>query len=247
MASIHLTLMGKGGVGKTFVASLLAQYLSHRTETKNCPLCLIDTDPVNASFTQYKAWEVQPLRLQEDGSSRINERRFDALMERLLNEEADFIIDNGAATFVPLSNYLIENQAVPMLLGAGKRVLVHAVITGGQGLADTVNGLNQLANQFPPEIALVVWLNPYFGPIEHEGKAFRDMAVYKKHKDRIAAVIEIPAHTSDTFGADINEMLEKKLTFDEAVQSERFTIMSRQRLTLVRNALFERIGAAFAA
>ena len=247
MSSIHLTMMGKGGVGKTLVASLLAQYMSKNESTKNSPLCLIDTDPVNASFTQYKAWQVEPLRLQEEGSTRINERRFDALMERLLTEEANFVIDTGAATFVPLSNYLIENQAVNMLLAAGKHVVVHAVITGGQGQTDTINGLHQLADQFPSNIDLVVWLNPFFGSIEHEGKTFREMAVFKKHKDRITAIIEIPAHTSDTFGADVTEMLEKKLTFDEAVQSDRFSIMSRQRLTIVRNAIFERIGAALAA
>ena len=53
-------------------------------------------------------------------------------------EEADFVIDNGAASFVPLSNYLTENAH----LDAGRcraRVCVHSVITGGQA-ADTING-----------------------------------------------------------------------------------------------------------
>ena len=44
----------------------------------------------------------------------------------------------------------------------------------------------------PDDVELYVWLNPYFGKVEHSGKQFKDMAVYKQHKTRIRAVIEIP-------------------------------------------------------
>lgn len=246
MPTIHMTMQGKGGVGKTFVAAILAQYL-HSRATDDANIELIDTDPVNASFTQYKAWPVQSLRIQDDGSSRINERHFDTLMERLLSEDADFVIDNGAATFVPLSNYLIEHDAISMLTDAGRQVMIHVVVTGGQGLVDTVNGLDLLAKQLPAAADLVVWLNPYFGPIEREGKQFKDMAVYKRHKDRIHSIIEIPAHSTDTFGADIEEMLQRKMTFDEAVVHEDFSIMSRQRLKMVKARILERVTEALAA
>ncbi|MBB4268183.1 CO dehydrogenase nickel-insertion accessory protein CooC1, partial [Roseospira visakhapatnamensis] len=43
MAAIHMTLQGKGGVGKSFIASLLAQHFLARGQA---PICL-DTDPVN--------------------------------------------------------------------------------------------------------------------------------------------------------------------------------------------------------
>lgn len=253
MPTVHMTLQGKGGVGKTFVAAILAQFLTDQAQVQNqtsgaaAPLRLIDTDPVNGTFTQYKAWPVESLVIQDDGSTRINERRFDALMEALLTDEADFVIDNGAATFVPLSNYLIEHDAFALLAAAGRRVCIHPVITGGQGLIDTMNGFDLLAKQLPPEAELIVWLNPYFGPIESGGKKFTEMAAFKRHKDRVRAVIEIPAHSADTFGADLAEMLQRKMTFDEAVASDAFSIMSRQRLTMVRRRMFERVGEVLAA
>ena len=43
------------------------------------------------------------------------------------------VVDNGASSFVPLSNYLIENNAIPMLQEAGREVFIHSVVTGGQG------------------------------------------------------------------------------------------------------------------
>ncbi len=79
---------------------------------------MIDTDPVNATFSQYQAWPVERLQIQDEGSTRINERRFNDLMELLLKDEADVVIDIGAASFVPLSNYLTENAAISLLVDA---------------------------------------------------------------------------------------------------------------------------------
>lgn len=54
MKAVHFILQGKGGVGKSFIATLLAQYLSQHNEIVG-----FDTDPVNASFEQYKSLSVQ--------------------------------------------------------------------------------------------------------------------------------------------------------------------------------------------
>ena len=74
-AAIHLSLQGKGGVGKSLVASILAQYFIHRGTTIRC----IDTDPVNQTFAQYKRLPVERVKLIRDGG--IDQRGFDALME----------------------------------------------------------------------------------------------------------------------------------------------------------------------
>lgn len=48
MAKIHMVLQGKGGVGKSFIATVIAQYKRSKGQQ---PLC-IDTDPVNAQCSQ---------------------------------------------------------------------------------------------------------------------------------------------------------------------------------------------------
>lgn len=133
--AIHLSLQGKGGVGKSFIASILAQYFGARGKRIRC----IDTDPVNTTLFQYKALGVSRLELLQDGS--IDQRGFDVLMECLLTEDATFVVDNGASTFIPLWSYILENNAVEVLRQAGKRLYVHTVITGGQALLDTLHGM----------------------------------------------------------------------------------------------------------
>ncbi|WP_017842777.1 ArsA-related P-loop ATPase [Methylotuvimicrobium buryatense] len=232
MAKIHMVLQGKGGVGKSMIAAAIAQYKASKGQA---PLC-IDTDPVNATFEGYKALKARRLNIM-DGDE-INTRNFDALVELIAPTQSDVIIDNGASSFVPLSHYLISNQVPALLKDMGHEMVVHTVITGGQALQDTVSGFAQLAGQFPNECVFVVWLNPYWGPIEHEGKGFEQMKAYKDNKNRVSAIIQIPTLKEETYGRDFSEMLQARLTFDEALAMQSLTIMTRQRLKIVRTQIF---------
>lgn len=238
MARIHMVLQGKGGVGKSMIAAVIAQY---KAEKGHKPIC-IDTDPVNATFEGYKALEVCRLRLL-DGDE-INSRHFDALIEQIAAAETDVIIDNGASAFVPLSHYLISNQVPALLAEMGHKLIVHTVITGGQALQDTVSGFAQLVGQFPAQCLFVAWLNPYWGAIAHEGKGFEQMKAYATHKARVSAIIQIPALKEETYGRDFADMLQARLTFDEALALSTLTIMTRQRLKIVKGQLFAQLENA---
>lgn len=238
MAKIHMILQGKGGVGKSVVAALLAQY---KAEKGHKTLC-IDTDPVNATFHAYQALDVHQIALLEEDE--IVPRRFDALVEIIAPSECDVIIDNGASAFVPLTHYLISNQVPAILAKMGHELVIHTVVTGGQALLDTVNGFRQLVGQFPTEASFVVWLNPFWGPIQHEGKPFDQLKAYLDCKSRIAAIVQIPALKPETFGRDLSDMLQSRLTFDEALATAALTIMTRQRLKIIKGKLFEHLDQA---
>jgi len=235
MAQIHLLLQGKGGVGKSFIAATLAQYKMTKGQK---PLC-IDTDPINSTFEGYKALGVKRLEIMQNNE--IDPRNFDQLIELVAPSTDDVIIDNGASSFVQLTHYLITNQVPELLFGMGHEMVVHTVITGGQAQDDTVNGFVQLACQFPDKALFVVWLNPYWGPIEQNGKNFEQMKAYITNKDRVSAIVHIPDLKKETFGYDLNIMLQKRLTFDEAIGMDSLTIMARQRLTIIKNQLFEQL------
>lgn len=238
MTKIHMVLQGKGGVGKSFIAATLAQY---KTSKGQKPLC-IDTDPVNSTFAGYKALNVQRLQIME--SDQINPRNFDKLIELIASAKDDIIIDNGASSFVPLSHYLISNEVPTLLADMGHELIVHTVITGGQALLDTVSGFAQIVSQFPAEVVFVVWLNPYWGAIEHEGKTFEQLKAYTTNKARVSAIVTIPTLKEETFGRDLSEMLQDRLTFDEALSMESRTIMTRQRLKIVKGQLFGQLDSA---
>ena len=88
--AIHLVLQGKGGVGKSVVASWLAEFLIKRGQNVQC----VDGDPVNRSLGQYKALRAEKLDLvNSDGL--VQRTRYDALLERFATEDAVFVLDSG--------------------------------------------------------------------------------------------------------------------------------------------------------
>jgi CobQ/CobB/MinD/ParA nucleotide binding domain len=235
-STIHLTLQGKGGVGKSLIAAILAQFFKNAGQDVRC----IDTDPVNRTFAQYTALSADRLQLRDE-HNRIDQRSFDSLMERFLTEDGvTFVVDNGAATFLPLWHYLLENNALDHLRENGRKVYVHTVITGGQALIDTLNGFHELA-QTTRDGNIVVWLNEYFGRIEAEGKKFSDMAAFRDNADKVCGAVVFSKRNQDTFGRDLEEMIAAKLTFHESIGQAKLPLMAKQRLKLVRRDLFEQL------
>ena len=51
----------------------------------------------------------------------------------------------------------------------------------------------------------------------------------------------IRKRTPDTFEDDVQQMLRDRLTFDEAIAAEEFSLVSKQRLQIVRRELFEQL------
>ena len=115
MPAAHFILQGKGGIGKSLVASLIAQYYQDHSK----PMICIDTDPINATFASYKAFSAQRIHLLHN--NKIREEEFDSLMAVIAdNPDSEIIIDNGASGFIPLTSYLIENQAIELLQNIGR-------------------------------------------------------------------------------------------------------------------------------
>lgn len=67
------------------------------------------------------------------------------------------------------------------------------------------------------------------------------MKVYLAHKDRIRGLVRLYRQSADTFGKDVELMLNERLTFDEAIQSPTFSLMAKQRLKMVKRGLFEQM------
>ncbi|MFS2012022.1 conjugal transfer protein TraL [Azospirillum sp. CT11-132] len=235
-SQIHMTLQGKGGVGKSMISSFLAQYLI----THNRPVTCIDTDPVNDTLSGYGALNARRLDLLQ--GNQINTRNFDTMIELLVSEDASVVVDNGAASFLPLTSYMLENGVADLLAASRRQLVVHTVVTGGQAIMDTLTGFDQLARQLPESAQMVVWLNEYFGDIVADGKSFEEMKAYHLNRHRLKGLVKIKRYTSETFGKDMEMMLDRKLTFDEAVSSPDFGLMAKQRLTMMKRDIFNQIA-----
>ena len=176
---VHFILNSKGGVGKSFVAFLLALHYRHLRE----PVLCFDADATTATFSRFAALNVTRITLME--GTILNARRFDEMLEPILAEDAHCVVDTGTSSFVAVSHYLIENDVHEQIRLSGKKVVVHAIIVGGSTLKETLNDLYELARQLPPEVDIVVWLNEHFGLIKQGDKTFTDMEVFKQNRHRI--------------------------------------------------------------
>jgi len=234
-SSAHFVLQGKGGVGKSLLAAILAQYFVEQGRVIKC----YDTDPVNSTLARYELLKAVHLPLMVDGD--IDRRKFDVLMEDILTAaRTTFVVDNGASTFIPLGHYMAENAVHSLLGNAGVDAVTHCVVTGGQAMQDTLNGLDALARIAPPR-SVVVWVNEFFGPVEHGGTRFADMAVLKTHAAKIRGVVTLQRRNADTFGADIVDMVGQYLTFDQAIGSPKVSLMAKQRLKMVKTEVFAQL------
>ena len=221
MNSFHSVQQGKGGVGKSMTAVVFTQYL----QSKGAKVLCADTDPVNRTFSRYKALDVAAIDIAEGGN--VMQRKFDPLMEIILSTDADVVVDSGAATFLPLTRYLAENDIYQIMADHGKTVFIHCVLVGGQARSDTYDGLADLLGKVGKSAKVVIWENEFWGKVEFDGVPITASKLYKEadKAGKIAGVVKIIDRSqSDTFTGDIKQMTQANLTLAEAVSYTHLTL-----------------------
>ena len=233
--SLHMVKQGKGGVGKSYVAVLTAQFLKAKTERLICA----DTDPVNATFTKYKSLDVAPVQIVEGGN--ILQAKFDPLMVSVLENEAAFVIDNGAATFLPLMHYSKANGLYAAIKESGKNVYIHTVLFGGSAKQDTYSGLMELIENVGDDAKIVVWENEREGKIDFDGLSIRDDKKFKEavKAGKIAGIVNIADRRhDDTFTSAVKKMHERSMTLADVNASPDFNFFEKRRLGIVVREIF---------
>jgi hypothetical protein len=236
MTVSHFIMQGKGGVGKSLVSSILIQYLLKQDlEVSGC-----DTDPVNSSLAKYKSLDIKVLDIM--AGEDIDPSRFDGLIQ-LINSapaEAHLVVDIGASCFVSLCAYLKRYSAFEVLQDMGHSINIHTIITGGVNLVETMNNLRSLANHF--NVPIIVWLNHFFGEIKIGNDRFENFKIYHELAGSLRGIVDMPNLGSTLFARDFADMLAGYQTFEEALQSPKFYLMSRSRLFRIWGQYQQAIG-----
>lgn len=234
--SIHFFFQSKGGCGKTFGTSLLAQYLRQ----VGCDMKGFDTDQENRDFYAYKGMPVRYVDVME-GTTTINQKKFDGFMEALLTEEGTFVVDNGANSFTPLLGYLVENEGIEMLRESGKNIYMHGIVAGGDNYDSTVTGFLDLVSN--TDTPVVLWLNQHFGDlVDEKGVPFIESDGFNTHIKQIRGAIMLHKTNPQTYGQDLQKMTKARLTFEEVMNSDGFAIMEKQRLRNYAKGVFEQLA-----
>lgn len=235
MHNVHFVLMGKGGVGKSMVASMLTRYLV----TLDRNLLCANTDPTNMTFTHYKALNVQHFNINDE-KLKVDTREFDALVNRIASHEGDCVVDTGASSFLPLMPYLHENRMFELLESTGRRIVVHMPLVGGQALVEIIRGLQTILEFF--DVPVLVWVNEYFVRVQKDGVGFKETSLYKDSPNRYLGVVFLEELTKDTSGEDVGDMTRKYLTFAQALEASECFFANRHRLIAVRKANFDQLA-----
>lgn len=234
--TVHFVLQGKGGVGKTLVSTMLAQWA--KTKAPDALRCY-DTDQENTTFSRYKALNVKHIAVMTE-SRTIEPKRFDALMMDILEADGNCVIDNGANTFSPLMAYLIDNACFDLLRESGRRVFIHSIVGGGDTLHDTASGFATTAQKTSAPI--ILWENEHFGLLQApSGRRFAESQTYTENAHKVRGSVKLSARNSETFGADLRKMNTARMTLDEVLQSDRFNVMEKQRVRLIFRDVFEQL------
>lgn len=236
----HIILQGKGGVGKSLISSMVAQYLIERGFSPNCA----DTDPVNSTFNQIKGLNVELVPIVESGA--VVQKLFDPLFETILETSDPSVIDTGSSTFMPIIKYMKANNIFNVLENSGKKIFMHSVITAGASKDDTANGLIQLLDWVDgTKTKIVVWQNEFWGIPMFDGTTLDEMSWITENKNKIAGIVKIIDRNNDAFTADMKNMGEKHLTIAEVKSSDEFKFFSKSRISSVFNDVFDELDLIF--
>lgn len=232
MATVHFLLQGKGGAGKSLIASILYQYYMYL----NIPVSAFDTDPVNATLFGFKDLpRVIPINIM-DGAE-VDTSRFDAMLESIVEmpEDHQVIVDNGASSFLALCNYLTTNDGFGIIRDSEHRLFIHTVINGSASMSETLSNLASVVANY--ESPVVVWLNDFHGQIEVDGRGIEDFEIFQECGDYIEAVIRLPKYDALT-RKDMERLLTKKKSFESFIKSNE-GLMARQRITKLWREIIE--------
>ncbi|HTT07080.1 MAG TPA: hypothetical protein VMF64_17515 [Steroidobacteraceae bacterium] len=226
MANIHLIGGEKGGVGKSVVARLLAQYCIDRS----IPFLGFDADRSHGALMRFYA----------DYASAVLVDRYeslDAIVESATdNPERRIIVDLAAQAEEPLTQWMDESQLLEVAREIGLNIRYWHVMDSGR---DSVDLLRRLFDRYGQRLSYVIVLNQLRGDDFH---LFRSSGLPERAHAFNAATVTLK-HLSDATMLKIDE---NSSSFWSAAEGEssgglRFGMLERQRFKTWLKSAYEAI------
>lgn len=262
MKYVHFVLQGKGGAGKSFVASIIAQYIKE-LDSNNL---VLDTDPLNQSLHKIKGLDCEFINILDENREDIDQTQFDRIIEKIIDTDARHtLIDTGSNSFLQLCNYIKQQYIITTLDGLGFKTKFHFVINGGSEQNEAIKLTTEFAailyeidqtydGYYEDNKPLVIWLNPMPAPLKFDnaGNFYSDQS-YQLMEYLINGVIHIPTyHSNGLLKHDVFAMRNNLLTFAEFLQQPYDTqkglygIISKQRIVNYKRQMYQMMKSIFA-
>jgi hypothetical protein len=196
MSKMHLIGGEKGGVGKSLVSRLLAQYFIDR----GVPFKGYDSDKSHGALLRFYADYAQPVIVDSYAA-------LDAVIEAAAQEPRErVLVDLAAQTHLFLSRWMDDSGLLDVASDMGLSLVYWHVMDSGR---DSVDLLRKLLDQFGDRMKLVIVLNEVRGDQfdilkasgELERAAFLGAAVINIRKLQDSTVQKIDAYSSSFWAA----------------------------------------------
>jgi ABC-type dipeptide/oligopeptide/nickel transport system ATPase subunit len=234
--AVHIVTQKKGGVGKSTVARILAEYLKQVHGQCHC----FDTDPSQPTFQRVGGLNVK--RVQLLTNDEIDPMLINPMLETIIGENGPFVIDTGSSSYHSLWSYIMGAELFELLGAKDRPVVIHVPLAPKPDLEDTLIGFDEIA-QHSPARSVVVWLNQRETPIEIPGgQDFTDLEVAVRNADKLLALIVASRQKHRWNRQYVGEMIEKRQTFQEAIEGQ--STITRSYLQRVREEIFTQLQEA---
>lgn len=229
--TVHIVLQGKGGVGKTLVASMIAEYC-----LRGGLAGVIDMDPKNGSLSEFSGFSTEKVRVNDGGSFAEADDLFNAILE---SKPSDcWVIDTAGESFDAVLEYLVNEGVAANLEEANHTVYCHVVIVGGasqmasgMSLAKATESLKETA------VNVVVWNNDYFGDVDGSIAGNVVDIMSSEH----AGTVFLTTRERRGLKASIERKYIDKLTTDEVIGN--WKMLERNRIIRFYNDIFVQLDA----
>ena len=226
LKNLHIFLQGKGGIGKSFCACMLAQYLRDKIEPEviGRRLKIWDSDPNNHTLCSFKALGASYIDLVKNGQN-VSIQAYDDIIQlidtigsgSIPDEEISAILDTGSSNFMQSVNFLDKNDGLAILQeDYGVNVFIHAPILGGAASYGSCwHDFNEMCQRFK-NCDFILWINNYKELVFSGKQTLEREENFKRNKDRVKAIIDLPFFDFDTPNrATLELILNQFLLFDE--------------------------------
>jgi hypothetical protein len=150
MTQLHLIGGEKGGVGKSVVARLLAQYFIDR----QLPFLGFDSDRSHGALVRFYSGYASPLLIDRYES-------LDAIVEAATEQpDRRILVDLAAQTQEPLTQWMDESQLLEVAPELGLQIRYWHVMDAGH---DSVELLRRLLDRYEGRLSYVIVLNQIRG------------------------------------------------------------------------------------
>ena len=245
-STAHFIMQGKGGVGKSAIATIIADYLNQRGQEVSC----IDTDPANSTFSKFVALNVLYVDILKDENSQaraIDQSKFDRIIESIsFTDGTHFVIDTGTSNYLEMYGYMKNYDVTSIITNdIGKPVVIHVPMVGGAAMDDCLNELKNIAKL--ENVKIVIWDMPHLGKLVLNANSkevnYKETKSFKEI-DNISGVVNMPV-LSEVQTKDFKLCLDNNILLSEGILNTDLMLMQKTRIKKIRDVIFSELDNVF--